>query len=87
MIKYVNCIYIGIISSNESMKPRMDYRNAQIEYQKTIGSKNNEKVLLNEWMKKINSALAQIDDISLGLEHFYRELGKLYELTLIIRSK
>jgi hypothetical protein len=73
----------GIISSRESATVRGEYIVAQQEYQKTIGARSEDKVTLNQWRIKINQALDKMDNISLGLEHFFREIGKLYDISLL----
>ncbi len=73
---------IGRLSAKESSKARKDFLTAHENLQKTLGSKTSDAHLAQQWRLRLNEALKRIDDISLGSEHFFREIGKLYELFL-----
>jgi GTPase Era involved in 16S rRNA processing len=69
-------------SSKESDIARHEFINALGQLQKTIGAKNEDQVIVRQLKEKVNKALEKIDSVSLGLEHFFREIGKLYEIVL-----
>jgi ribosome biogenesis GTPase A len=78
---------LGRLSAQESSKARKEFLTAVENLQKTLGSKIIDSVIAQQWKLQANEALKKIDDISLGLEHFFREIGKLYELFLANNPK
>ncbi|CAG8736753.1 13642_t:CDS:1, partial [Cetraspora pellucida] len=70
------------ISAEESSKAREKVLLLREELRRTIdlANKNEDKVKLCR--EQIIRTFEQIDNKNLGLEHFFREIGQIYELTL-----
>ncbi len=70
------------LSARESANARLEFLSALDQLQKTIGAKSEDQVIVQQWKLQVNKALEKMDNMSLGLEHFFREIGKLYEIIL-----
>jgi GTPase Era involved in 16S rRNA processing len=73
---------LGLQSSKESDIARHEFMDALDELRRTRGAKIEDQVTVQQCIERVNRALEKIDSISLGLEHFFREIGKLYEIVL-----
>lgn len=74
---------INALFALESAKAREDVESVRRELQATPSQ---EETKIEQIKSQLNAALARIDDMTLGLEHFYREFSKLYQLASIDRS-
>ncbi|CAG8626245.1 11083_t:CDS:2 [Gigaspora margarita] len=70
------------ISAEESSKAREDIWQIKEKLRRTIDLTNKNEDMVKNYKAQINNALEQVDNVSLGLEHFFREMGQIYELTL-----
>jgi hypothetical protein len=73
---------LGRLSAQESANARQEFLDALDQLQKTIGAKSKDQVIVLQWKLQVTKALEKMDNISLGLEHFFREIGKIYEIIL-----
>jgi GTPase Era involved in 16S rRNA processing len=78
---------LGIMSDQESGNARQEFLNALDDLQKLIGAKIEDQVFVQQKKFQVNKALKKMNNISLGLEHFYREIGKIYEIILAENPK
>ncbi len=62
---------LGRLSTRESTNARQEFLNALDQLQKTIGAKSEDKVIVQQWKLQVTKALEKMDNISLGLEHFF----------------
>jgi hypothetical protein len=76
---------LGRISEKESSIARAQYLTAVKGLQKAYGAKVEANLKLNHLKEQVNEAVDRINKSSLGLENFYREIGKLYEIYLANR--
>jgi hypothetical protein len=67
----------------ESAKARDEVESIRRELQATP---SHEETRIKQIKSQLNSVLARIDDMTLGLEHFYREFSKLSQLASVDRS-
>jgi GTPase Era involved in 16S rRNA processing len=78
---------LGRIASEESRSARLVYMNELESSQKFSGSRMIDTKISQQSKQRVNEALRRIENKNLGLEHFYRYIGRLYELFLIENPK
>ncbi|CAG8480116.1 24027_t:CDS:2 [Dentiscutata erythropus] len=69
------------ISAEESSEARKEVLSLKEELKCIIDLTNKNKGQIRGIKNRINYALEQVDSVSLGLEHFFRELGQIYEIS------
>jgi hypothetical protein len=67
----------------ESARARGDVESIRRELQATPSQ---EETRIKQIKAQLNLALTRIDDMTLGLEHFYREFSKLFQLASVDQS-
>ncbi|XP_061435665.1 uncharacterized protein LOC133360810 [Lethenteron reissneri] len=72
---------ISVLSNSESanLRDKISKNRNELRRQSTLTGQNQVNVMQIKW--KICSDIEQLDKISLGQEHFFRELGHIYDLT------
>nr|XP_032834298.1 uncharacterized protein LOC116956641 isoform X1 [Petromyzon marinus]XP_032834300.1 uncharacterized protein LOC116956641 isoform X1 [Petromyzon marinus] len=72
--------HISVLSNSESatLREKISKNRNELRRQITLTGQNQVNVMPIKW--KICSDMEQLDKISLGQEHFFRELGHIYEL-------
>ncbi len=73
---------LGRISEKETSIARKQYMSTLKNLQRAYGAKSESNVILNNLKEQVNEAIDGINRSSLGLENFYREIGKLHEIYL-----
>ena len=66
---------------NESEEVRKKIENVRRDIQRTLQLTDQEKSKIEMFKNQLNDLLKRMDDTSLGLEHFYREISKIYVIT------
>ncbi|CAG8746196.1 564_t:CDS:2, partial [Gigaspora margarita] len=69
-------------SAEESSEAREDVLSLREKLKHTIDLANKNEDIVKDYKTQINDALERVDNNSLGIEHFFREAGQIYELTL-----
>ncbi|KAF0554714.1 interferon-induced very large GTPase 1-like [Gigaspora margarita] len=69
-------------SAEESSEAREDVLSLREKLKRAIDLANKNEDIVKDYKTQINNALERVDDSSLGIEHFFREAGQIYELTL-----
>jgi hypothetical protein len=73
---------VSQLSSVESQNARNEVEKYKDERRRLISLTKPNIGLINKINMQINWAAETVDQINLGLEHFYRELGAIYEIVL-----
>ncbi|CAG8479801.1 12163_t:CDS:2 [Cetraspora pellucida] len=71
------------LSVEESSKAREDVLLLREKLRRTIDLTNKNEDIVKYYKTRINNALEQVDDRSLGIEHLFREAGQIYESSLV----
>ena len=72
------------LSCIESFKARAEVLSCKEQYRTMIASENQDQNEILQMQEKINVAMNTVDQINLGIEHFFRELSQLYQISFSI---
>nr|XP_032834726.1 interferon-induced very large GTPase 1-like [Petromyzon marinus]XP_032834728.1 interferon-induced very large GTPase 1-like [Petromyzon marinus] len=78
---------ISLLSNAESSNIRQKVATKIEDLQGQIVQKSQDKTFVNKIKMDINDNLKELDHMCLGLEHFFRELGHIYEIVQGGQSK
>ncbi|CAG8448381.1 15534_t:CDS:2 [Acaulospora morrowiae] len=70
------------VSEKESSAVRKDLLRSKGDLIREMDLIKGDKDKIKTLRDQVNAFLEKVDDVSLGLEHFFRELGKFYEISL-----
>ncbi|XP_061434127.1 uncharacterized protein LOC133359660 [Lethenteron reissneri] len=78
---------ISLLSNAESSNIRQKVATKIENLQRQLVQKDQDKTFFNQIKKDIHDNLKELDHMCLGLEHFFRELGHIYEIVQGGQSK
>ncbi|CAN0210923.1 unnamed protein product [Lampetra planeri] len=78
---------ISLLSNAESSNMRKKVASKIVDLERQIVQKNQNKKFANKIKMDIDDNLKELDHMCLGLEHFFRELGNIYEIVQGGQSK